>query len=120
MFIALLCSMTLICCTNEEDAIVLVKVEKSGSPVSNEAVYMFPGTDTIYVINSVKAGGMEITDANGIAEFTVKRLSIGEEGTYRIFETFGENGIINGRVAAYISSGARRIPLTLKQNVKDN
>lgn len=117
MFCVLLCSMALICCTNGGDAVICVKVEKSGSPVPYDTVYMYRGnfTDTIYAKDDAKATEIEITDANGIAEFTVKNISIGDEGTYRIFETFADNDSINGRVAAYISKGARRMPLTLKQ-----
>ena len=115
MFCALIASMTFICCTNGGDAVIRVKVEKSGHPVQDEEVFMFQRTDTVFVKNSVKAAQVQITDVNGIAEFTVNGVSIGDAGTYRIFETFGDNGLVNGRVSAYISSGNKRIPLTLKQ-----
>lgn len=117
MFIALLGSMALICCTNGGDATISVKVEKSGSPVIDEMVYMYRGkfTDTIYAKSDAKAVSVEKTNASGIAEFTVKSVGIGEEGTYRIFETFNDNDSVNGRVAAYISNGAKSMPLTLKQ-----
>ena len=117
VFVAIVSLMTLTCCTNVGDAIISVKVEKSGSPVKDEMVYMYQGnfTDTIYAKNDAKPVSMEKTDASGIVEFTIKSLSVGDGGTYRIFETFNDNDSINGRVAAFISNGAKRMPLTLTQ-----
>lgn len=108
----------LIGCTNSGDARVSVKVvDATGKPVINETVYMYSGvwTDT-FVKEPQAADSKEKTDANGLAEFVVKSIYIGDGGTNRLFVTFDNNGNVNGHVSAYISCGTRAVPLTLKQN----
>ena len=102
----------LIGCTNSEDAIVTVQVvDAAKQPVIDEPVYMCKLLEKAQTPESI-----EKTDVSGIARFTVKSIDIGESGTTRVFVTLDQNGNMKGYVQAYISSGARRIFLTLKQN----
>ncbi len=108
--------MGLVSCQQPEKATIYLKVVNSGNPVPEVAVGMY---QLINIADTIQPHGrynaVVTTDNEGVAEFVISRMDIGENGVYCVFETKDELGNINGSVFAFVSRGCNKMPLTLKQ-----
>ena len=92
-------------------------VDNAGKPAKEVKVGMYQAkklelADTDILVPKDYAVIKE-TDNQGFVEFTVSRLSVGDDGIYCVFEAFDDNNVY-GRVSTYVSSGSLYSPLTLK------
>ena len=91
-------------------------VDNAGKPAKEVKVGMYQAkklelADTDILVPKDYALVKE-TDTQGLVEFTVNRLSVGDDGIYCVFEAFDDNNVY-GRVSTYVSAGCLYSPLTL-------
>ena len=112
-------AMVLTGCAEKNAATVNVKVVKVGVPQPNVQVYMYRGNlSDAFLESKVHATKNIATDENGVATFEINSLSFGaasDQATF-IFETFDEDEIVTGKVAATVKKGGSK-DVTLSMSV---
>ena len=106
-------------CATKEQATVHVKVTTAlGAAVSGETVYQFDQTtkDVHGLTTKMFAEATAVTDAEGVAEFSLKSLDFGVDDRVTLYYvTYDTNGKINGQAAVTVKKGESK-DLTLTQS----
>ena len=105
-------------CVTKEKATVNVKVTTVlGSAVSGETVYQFSQTtkDVHGLTTKMFADATAVTDADGIAEFSLKSLDFGVDDRVTLYYvTYDNKGNVNGEAAVTVKKGESK-EVSLKQ-----
>lgn len=105
-------------CVTKEQATVHVKVTTAlGAAVSGETVYQFDQTtkDVHGLTTKMFAEATAVTDAEGVAEFSLQSLDFGVDDRVTLYYvTYDNNGNINGQTAVTVKKGENK-ELSLKQ-----
>ena len=105
-------------CSTKEQATVKVKVTTAlGAAVSGETVYQFDQTtkDAHGLTTKMFAEATAVTDADGIAEFSLKSLDFGVDDRVTLYYvTYDNKGNVNGEAAVTVKKGESK-EVSLKQ-----
>ena len=105
-------------CVTKEQATVHVKVTTAlGAAVSGETVYQFDQTtkDVYGLTTKMFAKATAVTDAEGVAEFSLESLDFGVDDRVTLYYvTYDNKGNINGQTAVTVKKGENK-ELSLKQ-----
>ena len=105
-------------CATKEQATVHVKVTTVlGAAVSGETVYQFDQTtkDAHGLTTKMFAKATAVTDAEGVAEFSLNSLDFGVDDRVTLYYvTYDNNGNINGQTAVTVKEGENK-EVSLKQ-----
>lgn len=105
-------------CVTKEQATVHVKVTTAlGAAVSGETVYQFDQTtkDAHGLTTKMFAKATAVTDAEGVAEFSLNSLDFGVDDRVTLYYvTYDNEGNINGQTAVTVKEGENK-EVSLKQ-----
>ena len=105
-------------CATKEQATVHVKVTTAlGAAVSGETVYQFDQTtkDAHGLTTKMFAKATAVTDAEGVAEFSLNSLDFGVDDRVTLYYvTYDNEGNINGQTAVTVKEGENK-EVSLKQ-----
>ena len=99
-------------CVTKEQATVHVKVTTAlGTAVSGETVYQFDQTtkDAHGLTTKMFAKATAVTDAEGVAEFSLNSLDFGVDDRVTLYYvTYDNEGNINGQTAVTVKKGENK------------
>ena len=99
-------------CVTKEQATVHVKVTTAlGAAVSGETVYQFDQTtkDAHGLTTKMFAKATAVTDAEGVAEFSLNSLDFGVDDRVTLYYvTYDNEGNINGQTAVTVKKGENK------------
>lgn len=105
-------------CVTKDQATVYVKVTTAlGVAVSGETVYQFDQTtkDVHGLTIKMFADATAVTDAEGVAEFSLESLDFGVDDRITLYYvTYDNKGNINGQTAVTVKKGENK-ELSLRQ-----